>query len=140
MTAELQWGALGTPTPYPISAEAREALREAGIEDVPECLTLYLRSATGRERKAFQARLGHCKTEDDVREMLADLLLPRLTPGFDRRILREVLEDADTTALNQLQYAYVNGVVPDPGNLERAIERTVARTTPRLLAALAANS
>lgn len=139
MTAELQWGSRGTPTPYPITEEAREALQEQQIE-APEHLVLHLRSATGRERKKFQAGLGKCKSEDDLRELLADLLLTRMDEGTDRRIVREVLEDADQTALNQLQYAYVNGVIPEGKALERAVQATAARLTPRTLDALAATS
>jgi len=135
MTAELQWGSRGTPTPYPITEEAREALQEQQIE-APEHLVLHLRSATGRERKKFQAALGKCKSEDDLRELLADLLLTRMDEGTDRRIVREVLE----TALNQLQYAYVNGVIPEGKALERAVQATAARLTPRTLDALAATS
>ncbi|MDO4246213.1 MAG: hypothetical protein Q4C89_09335 [Deinococcus sp.] len=140
MAAELQWGSRGKPTPYPITDDAREALEEQGITDVPKQLTLYLRSATGRERKKFQARLQTCKSEDDLREMLADLLLTRMDQGSDRRIVREVLEDADQTAMNQLQYAYVNGVIPEGKALERAVQATAARLTPRALDALAVTS
>lgn len=140
MAAELQWGSRGKPTPYPITDDAREALKEQGITDVPEHLTLYLRSATGRERKKFQARLQNCKSEDDLREMLADLLLTRMDEGSDRRIVREVLEDADQTTMNQLQYAYVNGVIPEGKALERAVQATAARLTPRTLDALAVTS
>lgn len=136
MAGEFTWGTPGTPTPYPITAEARAALVEQGIE-VPEQLVLYLRSATGRERKKFQARLVTCKSTENQREMVADLLLTRMGEGADRRVVREVLEDTDEVTLNQLMYAYVNGVIPDPKALETAVGGALARTTPRMLAGLA---
>ena len=136
MAADLTWGTPGTPTPYPITAEARAALAEQDIT-APESLTLYLRAATGRERKKFEVRVRGCKTQVDQRELVTDLMLSRMEPDTDRRLVREVLEDADDTALNQLMYAYVNGVVPDPKALAKAVQGAVARSTPRMLAALA---
>ncbi|AFD25826.1 hypothetical protein [Deinococcus gobiensis] len=136
MAAELIWGTAGKPTPYPVTAEARAALAAQGVE-APEELTLYLRTATGRERKTFQGRVASCRTTDDQRELVADLLLGRMAEGSDRRVIREALEDADEVTLNQLMYAYVNGVIPDPKALEKAVDGALARTTPRMLAALA---
>lgn len=136
MAAELTWGTPGKLTPFPITAEARAELAEQGI-DAPEHLTLHLRTATGRERKKFQTRVAVCRTTDDQRELVADLLLGRMAEGTDRRLVREVLEDTDEVTLNQLMYAYLNGVIPDPKALERAVDGALARTTPRMLAGLA---
>lgn len=138
MTAELKWGTNGTPVLYPVSDEARETLKEQSIE-APEVLTLYLKPCTGRERKKFEQHIKDCKTEDDQREFVADLLLKRMDEGTDRRIVREVLEDANTDDLNGLMYAFINGVMPDPKELRRATRRVAAQITPRMLADLEAS-
>lgn len=131
MTTELKWGTNGTPVLYPVSDEARETLKEQNIE-APEVLTLYLKPCTGRERKKFEQHIKDCKTEDDQREFVADLLVKR-TLDVDRAIIRETLEDANTDDLNGLMYAFINGVMPDPKELRRATRRVAAQITPKVL-------
>lgn len=137
MTTELKWGTNGTPVLYPVSDEAKATLKEQNIE-APEVLTLYLKPCTGRERKKFEQHIKDCKTEDDQREFVADLLVKR-TLDVDRAIIRETLEDANTDDLNGLMYAFINGVMPDPKELRRATRRVAAQITPKVLGDLEAS-
>ena len=101
----------------PVRADAREALTEAGVKDIPAFIALHVRQASMRERTKFEATQE--KLAADPAAWAADLIARRAEEGTDPRVIAEVAADLGPTEIAQLMYAFTQGeVITDPKALE----------------------
>lgn len=123
-----------------VPADARAVLEEQGVP-VPESITLLLREATLGERRRWQAgQANTAKSEDDQRERIVLLVLKRVAPDTDERVVRAVLDEANNSALMQLMLACITGYMPDPKDATEATGKSLKQATERVFAMPSATS
>lgn len=120
-----------------LTPEAIKALREQGVGNPPQQVTLTHREATAREQERFQldqAEGGPAKT-DSVNWVIG--LLMRRSDVTDVRVWHEVLRDMNRVDIASHTTAYITGEMPDPKLMSRAVSGTFTGMTNQLLAVLA---
>jgi hypothetical protein len=102
-----------TPYRVPLPNATRTALQERGIE-VPEFLVLLLRPATAREVEELAGYQVKPPSGPEATRMLRNLLLRRVAPDTDERVVDELVKDLPPTGVTQLMFMYTEGRPPNP--------------------------
>lgn len=113
---------------FPVTDDTREALAEQGIE-APEFVVLHLREATFREREKFEQAQKARRTDAEMLDWLATLVMRRATEGTDPAVVREFVRDLQTTQITQLMYAYVSGEAIEDPKAQEALAEVVKNQT-----------
>lgn len=104
----------------PLPQDTKEALRERGVENIPEAVILHLQEATSRELERFNQRqeVGF-GSDAESQEWLASLIMRRAEAGTDPVVVRELVRDLQPTQISQFMFAYLSGEAgEDPKVLE----------------------
>lgn len=118
----------------PVTPEARAALAEQGVTDVPEVITLTLREATLRELRTLDSALQVAKTDPFAAAAL--ILQKRADQPITEVIAREIAQDLTPPELAELIWAFKEGRRDTEGKLVGAVRSTLNGISDQLLNAL----
>lgn len=118
----------------PVTPEARAALAERGITDVPESITLMLREATLRELRPFDDVMKTAKT--DPFNAAAFVIQKRADQPVSEDVAREVAQDLTPPELAELFWAFKEGRRDTEGKVAGAVRSTLNGMSDQLLTAL----
>lgn len=118
----------------PVTPEARAALAERGITDVPESITLMLREATLRELRPLDDALQVAKT--DPFAAAAYVIQKRADPTVSEAVAREAAQDLTPPQLAELLWAFKEGRRDTEGKVAGAVRSTLNGMSDQLLTAL----